>query len=232
MVLAIIMKTKRSIRRRTPKPIIHEMPSDFPLQGDKDFEACNIRQQKFIINVFLQQATNWSNAECYRQAYGRPNMKTEVASVNCNQLLKLPKISRCVKKIKHYYYGRFQATIESVLEEEAMLAKSDITDFLDDDGYLTRNPKDLPPAVRRSISAIEIIKTKYGKKYRVSLWNKGQSLQRLQSILGMNAPTKTITEGKIVEDHNFNIDLTKLSDEQLKTLDNICDLAKVKVKRK
>lgn len=217
--------------RETKNPIMRTRPpangfqKSFPLTKDSDFLNLTVEERRFVYNIFLKPKTKWSNARCYKDAYLRDVMNYNTAANAADRLLKKAKISKCVKKLQRYEIQKLNITTARILREEARLAFVDITDIFDDDGALIINPKDLPIEVRKSISSIEQIDSFVPgeKRYKIKFWDKGAALKRLQSIKGLNAPSKhelSGPNGKPLElNHTFaELDLSVLSDSELSTL--------------
>lgn len=213
---------------RTTKPKPKQQPSSFrsfPLHDDPIFNELTAKQKKFVYNIFLQPITQWSNAQCYADAYDfddydnldevHKNQCYSGASVN----IRKPKISHCIAKIREAYHTELYTNADRILREEASIAYSDPAEFFDEDGYLILPIHKLPMQVRKSISGFEVIESpRTGiTKYKVTLWNKGQSLGRLQSIAGMNAAQKhelSGPNGGPIESINRNIQITLVRPDQ------------------
>lgn len=215
-------KQKEYIRKDKKNP--------FPLYKDKIYNSLTPEQQKFVYNIFLQPVTNWSNTQCFQDATTRDIMQSTAYTYAC-ELLKNPKIVHCVEKVKKHYRRQLRITPERILKEEASIAFSDVAKYFDENGYLIHNPAKLPSVIRRAISSVKrVSNNKTGQeRYEVTLWNKGDSLSRLQKVMGMNSPT----EHKIAGDINttttviHKIDLSSLSDYDISVLKDVQKKLKV-----
>lgn len=197
------MQTKR-IRRR------NEELYKFPFENDPDFQALSKKQKKFIFNIYMQPITGWIQRKCYQDAYDKYSYNDATADVHASTLIRHDKISPFISRIKNEYNRQLGVTVGRVLEEEISLAYSDIAKYITKNGYLKCAPDKLPKRLRRAISSIESVRKKDGSViFKIALWNKGQSLQRLQNVLGMNAPTKTEskTEANINLNANLNVEI-------------------------
>lgn len=186
------LKSNRIVKKQISKP---ETTSGFPLTNDPAFGRLNHRQRKFVYNIFLQPITQWSNGKCYSDAYDNPNM--DVCYQCALENLRKPDIAACVAKIREAYHSELYTNADRILREEASIAYSDPAEFFDKDGHLVLPIHKLPMQVRKSISGFEVIESpRTGTiRYKVTLWNKGQSLGRLQSVAGMNAAKKMELSG-------------------------------------
>lgn len=188
-------KTK-SVQKRKPPEREVAFGKSFPLSKDSIFLSLTSGQQSFVYHMYLKPVTKWSNAKCYAESYNYEK-PTRSHSVEASRLLKDPRIEHCIGVLKAKFVKNLEITRGRILEEEAAIAYSDIGDFFDEEGNLTVNPSKLPAEVRRSIAGFEVIQEKdrttdqvIATKYKFKLWNKGQSLSRLQDIKGMKAPQK------------------------------------------
>lgn len=212
---------------RTKAPAHYE----FPIAKDPIFLKCTPKQQKFIMGKFLQPMTGKTNLALYQEAFGkgrRDSNETSVSKlVNSNE-----KVKHCLSELAKYNFQKCQITAQQILNEEKAIAFSDIAQYWDEDGYLIGKPADLPEHIRKAISAVQIIEEQGGavKRYKVKLWNKGDSLGRLQKIQGMIAPTKLEHSGPNGKPIDINVskqfDFAALNDDELITFKQLLEKAR------
>lgn len=233
-------KNGEKMPRRTkevPRPIeikksATKVHPKFNLSNDPDFLALNPRRQRFVYNVFMQPATGWTNANCYREAFGKDLITKghtpKADSVQYHKLIRDPKISPLIRKIQIQYAKTLDVTPTRILQEEACIAFSDIAQYFDAEGHLTIHPRELPEHARRAIKSIKAIHLKNGSTvYEVSLWSKSTSLQRLQNVLGLNPVKKVEVSGPdgqpIQVNHKYDFTLLGYEEKrQLTQLLNKC----------
>lgn len=221
-----LVPTKKAMRTKpTNIKQLEKVRGTFPLATDPKFLELTPKQQAFVHNVFLQPVSGWTNAKVYRVSHGiektPQNSSTTVHSGQYWKLLRHPKIEPFIHRIKKHYANKLGVTAERILREEATIAFSDIAQFFDSSGHLLVHPSKLPAKVRRAISSVKAVHNKNGSiTYEVQLWNKGAALQRLENLLGMNAPQKHEVSGpdggpiEISARYDFSI----LSVEEKRTL--------------
>lgn len=186
-------KTKKLNRKeRIKNSLINKADylNEFPLKNNPEFNKLTYREKRFIYNIFLKPITNWSNGKAYSEAYDNPNLNTSY--VEASKLIKNPKISKFLEIIRESYNTELYTNADKILKEEANIAYSDPGELFDEDGDLILPIKKLPERVRKSIKGFEVIENRYlnTTRYKVTLWDKGASLGRLESISGINAPKK------------------------------------------
>ncbi len=184
---------------------------EFPFFKDPDFKELPILYQRFIMGYSLKDLKGFFLYDCYKFANQKYDMQKISAAVGANNCLNNPKIKPFLKKIDWMRVERMGFTAERILEEESALAYSDITNYLDEDGLCpVKNLKELPAPIRRAIKSFEIVevesedkdgKTHTTKKYKLKVWDKGASLNRLQRVKGMHKDSLKITGGQT----NLNI---------------------------
>lgn len=172
-----------------------EYGKEFPLSDDPTFDKLNYRQKKFVYHIFLRPITNWSRTKCYQEAYDQPNY--DVAAGDACNLVRNPKVAHCLEIIREKYSSTLYTNAAKILKEESYIAYSDPADLFDESGNLIKPIKNLPEYVRKSIKGFEVIENKNTGtvRYKVTLWDKGSSLGRLQSVAGLNAPNKYEVSG-------------------------------------
>lgn len=117
--------------------------------------------------------------------------KSTSAATNASRLLKNnPFLRQAYEEGIQRAADKAEVTQARILREDGHIAFSDIADIFDDKGSL-RSPKDIPPAVRRSISSIRVIEKwdptakKMATTYEYKFWDKGKAVERLAKHLGM-----------------------------------------------
>lgn len=128
-------------------------------------------------------------ARAYKVAYPHV-IKTSVASAAANRLLKRVNIRSYVESQLRKIARKSEITVARILEEEARLAYSDVSDLWDKSGLSLIPPRQLPEGVRRAIASVEVVQTfdqdgAQVNKYKYRMWNKGAALERLEKHLGM-----------------------------------------------
>lgn len=186
-------KTRKPLKKERVKNSLIDKSNygnEFPLKDDPEFNELTYREKRFIYNIFLKPITNWSNGKAYSEAYDNPNLNTSY--VEASKLIKNPKISKFLDKIKEKYNTELYTSADKILKEEANIAYSDPGELFDENGDLILPINKLPERVRKSIKGFEVIENRYrnSTRYKVTLWDKGASLGRLSSIAGLNAPSK------------------------------------------
>jgi len=208
---------------RTRFPKTKPLSKTFPLHRDKTYQSLTVEQQKFVYNIFLKPVTNWTNVQCYLDATTR-NIKKSTANTYTSELLKTPKIIHCIKLLKLHYRRRLRLTPERILKEEASIALSRVGEFFDDNGYLICAPNKLPMHVQRAIKGFKRVRNDNTgiDRWEVELWDKGASLKRVQSLMGMNAPQqhKHKLGGSVAVEATIapKVDLSGLSMDELQAL--------------
>ena len=204
---------------RTIKPKYNH---SFPLMDDKDFLSLSPKHQKFIYLYYLKPISKATNAEIYRAAYNRPDQGNNPASVGAHNLLKHPNIAPHIHKLTLFRIQQLNLTTERLMEEESYIAKSDFGELFDESGLCIMNPKHMPMPMRRAIRSIETIQIGNETRYKITLWDKGMALKRLEDIQGLIKPKRlelTGPKGDPIEiNHNVKVDLSKLSKTELQVL--------------
>jgi hypothetical protein len=163
----------------------------FPFFDDPKFKALTPHLQRYLLAYSLRDLYGYREEDAYR--YARQNFVS--TSQNCassvNRWKHLPHVKYFLEKIDWARVEAMGFSARKIVEAETNLSYSDITAYLDDDGCFSGKLKELPPGVRRAIKSFEVITTtdKEGtetKKFKISLWDKGQSLHRMQKMKGMH----------------------------------------------
>lgn len=186
--------------------------SNFPFYSDKKFKKLTKKKQRFILGYTLKDIKGFFLYDCYRFANQTPDMKKLCAAVGANHMINDPEIKQFLEQIDWMRVESMGYNAQRIIEEESSIAYSDITKYLDEDGLCpVKNLKELPPNIRRAIKSFEIVESvikgrgdegdEIVKKYKLKLWDKGASLNRLQRVKGMHKDNLNITGGQT----NLNI---------------------------
>lgn len=196
--------------------------NQLPFADDPDFLALTLKQKRFLFAYAIKGVKNWTLADCARFAVGQwdwSDTNSATAAFRWKSKLIPGKFFRLADD---FALQRLGVTIENILREETNIAFSDIGDYIDDQGFIKNGAqlKELPAHVRRAIASLEIIETPIGPKTKVSLWDKGSSLSRLQKAKGIGTTSRLEVTGKdggpIEVAPKF--DLSDLSNKELEVL--------------
>lgn len=209
---------------------------DLDIQDDPVYLGMTSYERRFIYFLYVQEAKNWTNSKTYRMAYKKPDTyPTNQAAVRYREVMKRKHIRHCRKLVMHHIQKQYDRIPQRVIEEETSIAFADIAKFFNRAGHLTVHPSKLPPKVRAAIASMKSTHLKNGSTvYEISLWNKGASLARLESIFGMNSADKVEVSGpgggpirsKSVN-LNLNYDVSLLSYEDKRALMQLLEKCKV-----
>lgn len=202
------------------------------LLEDPVYNKLNPSQKRLIYFLFVQQKKNWSNCKTFKMAYRKGDeYSNRMASMRYSEAMNRKTIKHCRKKVMQHIQKELDDIPRKIMDEESCIAFSDVAEYFDSEGHLLVHPSNLPERVRKSISSIKAINQKNGNVvYEVSLWNKGSSLARLQSIFGMNSAEKLELSGpggSPIKTANMNYDLSLLSYEDKRQLKELLDKCKV-----
>ena len=164
----------------------------FPFFNDPKFLILKETHRRFILAYMLKDAYGFNYEQCYR--FAAKNYETTIASAKSSAATwrKYPAVRYFLDKLDWMRLEALGYSTAKIIAEEASLSYSDITDYLDENGlFCGSSLKELPPKVRRCIKSFEILEhfDKQGnpvKKYRIQLWDKGASLQRMQKMKGLH----------------------------------------------
>ena len=193
-----------------------------PFADDPDFLCLSDKQKRFVYAYSIKGVLNWSLADCARFAVANwawSDTNAAVAAFRWKSKL-IP--AKFFILADNFSLENLGITIENILKEETNIAFSDIGDYIDETGFIKNGAqlKELPAHVRRAISSLEIIETPIGPKTKVSLWDKGSSLSRLQKAQGIGTTTRlelTGADGGPIQ-LSPNLDLSDLSNKELEIL--------------
>lgn len=166
---------------------------DFPFLKDPKFMKLNPIQQRLLLAWSLRGTYGFLPSEAYFFATGRKRgvVPNNTAAKAAKDMLASPRLKYFTDKLDWNRVRDLGFTTNKIIEAETEIAYSDITEYLDDEGMFVGDLKDLPVNLRRAIKTFEIQEhhDKQGKavrKYKLQLWDKGASLQRMQKIKGMH----------------------------------------------
>lgn len=190
------MCVKLTINRSAPPPagfVPH--PSDAPeitdlLRGEGCFLMAkrqlnrNRKQQRFIVE-YLKDL----NAT---QAAIRSGYSKKTAVKTASRLLTKADIQAEIEAKSAQKAQEAGVTVDKVVKESALIAFSDLSQFLEDCQTIEK-PADWPPEVKRCIQSFKIIRTTTGSgdnkqetvRSEIKLWDKVASLEFLGKYLGM-----------------------------------------------
>lgn len=171
----------------------------FPFFKDPDFQKLTPLRQRFILAYTLKDLNGFTLYNCYKFAKNDFSARTLTSSIAASNLKRRPIMKKFLDQIDWMRVEDMGFSAQRILEEEAALAYSDVTEFLDEDGLVPlQNLKDLPKQIRRAIKSVEVTQLQDGStRYKINVWDKGASLGRLEKIKGMQID-KVEYEGKSV----------------------------------
>jgi len=206
-----------------------------PFMNDERYLNLPNTYQRYILAYSLKGLKGWSKPDCYRYASRRFDLLKENAGMHANKVENHPVTAEILEELRLHHLRLIAASASKVVEEEALIAFSDITDYIDDSGFITKEHlQSLPPHKRRAIKSIEVHYTKEGDPiYKLKLWDKGGALTRLAKIMDLNAPTRVNVSGdpKSPIRIHFSRKLEKLDNKQLDALLSITEKMSEKDKR-
>lgn len=153
------------------------------------------KQRKFVLE-YVQSYNGYRAA--LAAGYGEAGAMTKAS-----QLLKEKKIQDAIRDYETDMSTRFLATRERIMKELSLLAYSDLSDYLDENGEIRiKNLRDLPPQVSRAIKKVKFsryVRTDKGGTEHVTettdfeLHDKKGSLIDLGKEIGMFKEKKELT---------------------------------------
>ncbi len=164
---------------------------------------CKLTRKQFeFVNAYLRN-DKLDACAAYMRVYVAKNKK--IGGANASKLLAKPKVMKYISEIEKRVESRtvckVVATRERIIEEESCIAFLDPIDMLDEDGkFLPVNR--MPEHVRRALQSLKIKSKELGADENLSLfeiiseprfYNKGQALDRLEKIFGMQRETIDLT---------------------------------------
>lgn len=164
----------------------------FPFFDDPKFAELRIHHQRFILAYMLKDSYGFNYEQCYRFATRNYETTPASARASATNFQKIARVRYFLDKLDWMRLEALGYSTAKIIEAEAGLSYSDITEYLDDDGcFAGKSLKELPARIRRSIKSFEILEhmDKQGepvKKYKLQLWDKGASLQRMEKMKGLH----------------------------------------------
>jgi len=164
---------------------------DFPFFDDPKYHALPPYHQKYLLAYTLRDMYGFRVADAYRFATGNKVSSDASAASSAGRLKTIPSVRYFMDLVDWARVESMGFSARKIIEAETEISYSDITEYIEEDGNFSGNLKDLPLHIRRAIKSLEISETtdKQGevtKKYKISLWDKGQSLHRMEKIKGMH----------------------------------------------
>jgi len=164
---------------------------DFPFFDDPKYHALPPYHQKYLLAYTLRDMYGFRQSDAYRFATGNLVSTEANAASSAGRLKNIPSVRYFMDLIDWSRVESMGFSTRKIIEAETEISYSDITEYMEEGGEFSGNLKDLPLHIRRAIKSLEISETtdKQGevtKKYKISLWDKGQSLHRLEKIKGMH----------------------------------------------
>lgn len=143
-------------------------------------ERLTPQQKLFVHNV----VSGMSLVDSYKEA-GYKCTQTS-AHGNATRLSKRPMVAAAIRSAIKKVAKKAEITQARVLEEEKLIAFSDIGSFWDLESGTLLTPDQLPEEIRRVVASFQEEHLIDGRiKYRYKLWDKGKSLERIEKYLGM-----------------------------------------------
>ena len=209
---------------------------DVNLHKDKVYLRMTPLERRFIYYLYVQEAKTWTNSKTYKKAYKKPDdFPNGQAATRYYELMQKKHIQHCRGLVMKHIQRKYDKIPQRVIQEETAIAFADIAKFFDAEGHLLIHPSRLPQKVRAAIASLKSTHLKNGNVvYEVSLWNKGASLARLESIFGMNQADKVEVSGPgggPIKNANLNVnmnyDVSLLSYDDKRTLMQLLEKCKV-----
>jgi hypothetical protein len=168
-----------------------------PFIDDPTFIKLKPAYQRFILAYTFRDVKKWTLADCYRFARRDMKMSAGTAYNGKYRYANHPTIKPYLDRIDWMRVEVMGYNAQRIIEEELALGFSDITEYLDERGDAlcpVNKLKDLPTHVKRAIRSVEVVVDSQGNRnYKLKLWDKGQSLARLEKIRGMHKENINLT---------------------------------------
>lgn len=126
----------------------------------------------------------------YKMARGHVKVAVSVAKAEAMRYLRMPHVQAWIRALRYERQVRTRVTQDRVMREIAVIAFSNISNYvIDDEGFVTLREGASPEAIK-AVSSIERSVTTNGEGDRVittklKLWNKNDSLNLAGKHLGM-----------------------------------------------
>ena len=132
------------------------------------------------------------------------------------QLLTKVNIQKRIEYLRTNLAETAEISALRVLKEHEKIAFTDAGQLRD--GWMSlKDFETLTDEQKAIIQEVTTKETKYGTEVKIKLYDKQKSLDSINTMLGFNAPEKTELTGKDGKDLIPEMDLSKLSDDELKT---------------
>lgn len=197
---------------------------NFPFFNNPKFMELKPLHQRYILAYTLKDLYGFRQEDMYRFAARNYTTTKGSAKASAAGLKKNVNIKYFLDKLDWIRLEGLGYSTAKIIEAEAELSYSDITDYLDDDGCFTGSSlKELPSAARRAIKSFEILEhiDKQGKpvkKFKIQLWDKGASLQRMQKMKGMHTDVvETTSKVTTITGEMTPVDAAKAYQEMMKS---------------
>lgn len=195
----------------------------FPFFDDPKFVKMKAQHQRFLLAYTLKDTYGFTYEQCYRFAARNYITNSSNAKASANHFKNVIDVKYFIEKLDWMRLESLGYSASKIIEAEAGLSYSDITEYLDDDGcFCGKSLKELPEKVRRAIKSFEVLEhfDKQGnkvKKFRIQLWDKGASLQRMQKMKGMQTDVvKSSSEMTMITGEMSAQDAAKAYQEMMK----------------
>jgi len=191
-----------------------ELLEVLPFVEEPGFQSLTPMQQHFILGYTYKDLKNFKWTDLFRFISNDYTSSTSAINLTGHRIRKHEVVQHYLEEVDKARLKVLGYTISRIIEEELNLAFSDITQYLDDEGCITiKELKNLPGSARRAIRSFEMVESGEGetslKKIKITLWDKGQSLSRLQKIKGMQQENVNFNSNN----KNFSIALDMESKE-------------------
>jgi phage terminase small subunit len=126
-----------------------------------------------------------------KQAAIRAGYSPKTAEVQASQTLRIPKVQTALAAAQRARGARVHLTQDAVLAELALLARSDVTDYMIDDQGNVALRAGAPPQAMRAVASLKkkVTHTDAGVSYEttITLWNKPAAVRMAGEHLGLFA---------------------------------------------
>lgn len=151
------------------------------------YKGLNSRQSRFVDEYIFD--LNGTNA-AIRAGYSKTS-----AATTASEILTYPNVQRAVQMAMDRRAKRVGIKLDRVLEEEKVIAFSDIGEIFDftGDSYVLKKPFEIPEHARRAVQSMKVKTESFTKDdvtrtiqtVEVKLWSKDSSLGRVKDHLGV-----------------------------------------------
>jgi phage terminase small subunit len=149
------------------------------------------------------------------QAAIRAGYSRKTAKAAASRLLTKVNLQKKIGELQGNLAETAKISALRLINEHAKIAFSNIAD-LHIDWTTLKDFKSLTDDQKACIQEIAVEDTREGKNIKIKLFDKLRSLNSLSNILGFNAPVKAEITGKDGKDLHPALDLSKLTNDELK----------------